>query len=125
MISHVSIGVKDLARSRKFYDATLKPLGYKCLMEGAEYLGYGATEPELWVMAVKHPVMPNAESGLHFCFEAKRRSDVDSFHHAATATGGKDNGEPGIRKDYGDNYYAAFVIDPDGYRLEAYTSQPT
>jgi catechol 2,3-dioxygenase-like lactoylglutathione lyase family enzyme len=124
MISHVSIGVKDLAKSRRFYDAVLTPLGSKCLMEAVEYLGYGATEPELWVMVVKHPVAPNAESGLHFCFEAKRRGEVDSFHRAALAAGGRDNGEPGIRSDYGDNYYAAFVIDPDGYRLEAYTNKP-
>jgi catechol 2,3-dioxygenase-like lactoylglutathione lyase family enzyme len=122
MLSHVSIGVKDLAKSRGFYDAALKPLGYKCLVEGGEYAGYGAKEPELWLLAAKHPVPPNEGSGLHFCLDANTRADVDAFHAAAVKGGGKDNGKPGVRKDYGENYYAAFVIDPDGYRLEAYTS---
>ncbi len=122
MLSHVSIGVKDLAKAKSFYDAALKPLGYKCLTEGAGYLGYGAGSPELWILAVKHPVAPNAESGLHFCFDAARRGDVDAFHAAALKTGGRDNGKPGLRADYGENYYAAFVVDPDGYRLEAYSS---
>jgi catechol 2,3-dioxygenase-like lactoylglutathione lyase family enzyme len=125
MLSHVSIGVKDLTKSRRFYDAALEPLGYKCLLESPEYLGYGSATPEFWVLAVKHPVSADNESGLHFCFGAERRADVDAFHRAATAAGGRDNGKPGIRKDYGDDYYAAFVADPDGYRLEAYSSSPT
>jgi catechol 2,3-dioxygenase-like lactoylglutathione lyase family enzyme len=121
MINHVSIGVKDLRKSRRFYDAALEPLGYKCLMEGPEYLGYGTAAPEFWVLSVKNPVRADTASGLHFCFDAGRRTDVDAFHRAATTAGGNDNGKPGIRKDYGDDYYAAFVADPDGYRLEAYT----
>jgi catechol 2,3-dioxygenase-like lactoylglutathione lyase family enzyme len=124
MLSHVSIGVKDLTKSRRFYDAAIEPLGYKCLLEGPEYLGYGTASPEFWVLAVKHPVPADNESGLHFCFDAARRADVDAFHRAATKAGGRDNGKPGVRKDYGDDYYAAFVADPDGYRLEAYTSSP-
>lgn len=124
MLSHVSIGVKDLSRARRFYDAALKPLGYKCLLEGSEYLGYGAATPELWVLAVPRPVPADNQSGLHLCFDGARRADVNEFHQAAIAAGGKNNGEPGIRKDYGDDYYAAFVIDPDGYRLEAYTTSP-
>jgi catechol 2,3-dioxygenase-like lactoylglutathione lyase family enzyme len=122
MLNHVSIGVRDLGQARRFYDAALEPLGYKCLVEGSEYLGYGAATPEFWLLAVKHPVPANKESGLHFCFGATRRADVDAFHRAATAAGGHDNGEPGVRKEYGDDYYAGFVTDPDGYRLEAYTS---
>lgn len=125
MISHVSIGVKDLNRARRFYDAALQPLGYKCLLEGSEYLGYGAATPQLWVLAVSRPVPADDQSGLHFCFDAGGRDAVDEFHRAALAAGGKNNGEPGIRKDYGDDYYAAFVIDPDGYRLEAYTNSLT
>ncbi|HXW83971.1 MAG TPA: VOC family protein [Candidatus Binataceae bacterium] len=122
MISHVSIGVKDLGKARKFYDAVLEPLGYKRLMSGDEYLGYGDKDPEFWVLAVKQPVPPNDNSGLHVCLDAKHRADVDAFHAAAVKQGGRDNGKPGIRKDYGENYYAAFIVDPDGYRLEAYTS---
>ena len=60
------------------------------------------------------------KSGLHICFQAPDRNGVDAFHQAALKTGGRDNGKPGLRKDYGDNYYAAFVVDPDGYRIEAY-----
>jgi catechol 2,3-dioxygenase-like lactoylglutathione lyase family enzyme len=122
MLSHVSIGVKDLAKARGFYDAALQPLGYKCLVEGDGYAGYGAKAPELWLLASKHPVPANDGSGLHFCLDAQSRSAVDGFHAAALKSGGHDNGKPGLRADYGENYYAAFVVDPDGYRLEAYTS---
>jgi catechol 2,3-dioxygenase-like lactoylglutathione lyase family enzyme len=122
MLNHISIGVSDLTKSRRFYDAVLEPLGYKCVLESSEWLGYGTTTPEFCVVLAKHPVPANRESGLHFCFDATRRADVDAFHQAAIAAGGRDNGKPGIRKDYGDDYYAAFVTDPDGYRLEAYTT---
>ena len=120
MISHVSVGVRDIAKAGKFYDMALAPLGYKRLFDSAEALGYGAANPELWVMRVDRPVPADEASGLHLCFDASRRTDVDQFHAAAVKGGGKDNGKPGLRKDYGENYYAAFVIDPDGYRLEAY-----
>lgn len=120
MISHVSIGVKDIARARRFYDAALKPLGYKCLYEGDGAVGYGADSPEFWILGVKQPVPANDQSGLHICLEATNRAGVDGFHAAAVSGGGHDNGKPGVRKDYGDNYYAAFVTDPDGYRIEAY-----
>ncbi|HUA32287.1 MAG TPA: VOC family protein [Candidatus Binataceae bacterium] len=122
MLSHVSIGVKDIARARKFYDAALKPLGYKCLVEGSEYLGYGADSPEYWILAARSPVPADPASGLHFCFDANSRADVNGFYEAALHAGGKDNGKPGIRKDYGENYYAAFAIDPEGYRLEVFTT---
>ena len=120
MISHVSIGTKDIATARRFYDAALAPLGYKCLAEGDEFLGYGAAAPEVWVLKVKSPVPRDEASGLHFCLDATSRRAVDSFYAAAIESGGSDNGKPGLRKDYGENYYAAFVVDPDGYRLEAY-----
>jgi len=121
MIHHVSIGVKDLAAAKRFYDKALAPLGIKCLMEGDSYLGYGAEGPEFWVLPVKRPVKADDESGLHFCLQAPNRKAVDGFHAAALKSGGRDNGKPGIRKDYGENYYAAFVVDPDGYRVEAFT----
>jgi catechol 2,3-dioxygenase-like lactoylglutathione lyase family enzyme len=123
MLSHLSIGVKDLNKAGKFYDAVLGSIGYKRLYDSAEALGYGADSPELWVMKVAKPVPADRASGLHFCFDAPARSGVDSFHAAAVQAGGKDNGKPGLRADYGDNYYAAFVIDPDGYRLEAYCAR--
>jgi catechol 2,3-dioxygenase-like lactoylglutathione lyase family enzyme len=123
MINHVSIGTADIAKARKFYDAALKPLGYSCLSKGDSSLGYGANEAALWVLKAARPVAQNAESGLHLCFDAPTRKSVDAFHKAALAAGGKDNGKPGVREDYSANYYAAFVVDPDGHRIEAYCSK--
>jgi catechol 2,3-dioxygenase-like lactoylglutathione lyase family enzyme len=120
MINHVSVGVQDLSRAGRFYDAALAPLGYKRLFDSAEALGYGADSPSLWVMRVERPVPADEASGLHLCFDAPNRASVDRFHEAAVKAGGRDNGKPGLRKDYGDNYYAAFITDPDGYRLEGY-----
>jgi catechol 2,3-dioxygenase-like lactoylglutathione lyase family enzyme len=120
MISHISIGVRDLSKAGTFYDAALAPLGYKRLYDSAEGLGYGAESPELWVLKVERPVADDAASGLHFCLNAPDREGVNRFHAAALKSGARDNGKPGLRKDYGDNYYAAFVVDPEGYRIEAY-----
>ena len=121
MIDHISIGVRDVAKSKQFYDAALKPLGYQCLSKGEGSLGYGAEAVALWISAVDRPVPPDMKSGLHFCFTAPDRRSVDAFHAAALKTGGHDNGKPGLRDDYGPGYYAAFVVDPDGYRLEAHS----
>ena len=120
MIDHVSIGVRDLRRTRRFYDAALKPLGYRCLSDGEHSLGYGREGIALWISVVARPVPPDDASGLHFCFAAPTRKSVDAFHAAALDAGGRDNGKPGVRADYGAGYYAGFVVDPDGYRLEAY-----
>ena len=120
MINHLSIGVRDVARSGKFYDAVLKPLDVTRLSDGDTALGYGEKSAGLWVLAVDKPVKPDMDSGLHFCFQAKSRAAVDAFHAAALKMGGKDNGKPGVRADYSPKYYAAFVVDPDGYRIEAY-----
>lgn len=123
MLDHVSIGVADVARARKFYDATLKPLGYSRLSNADDSLGYGTENVTLWINKAASPVKADPDSGLHFCFAAPSRQAVDKFHAAALAQGGRDNGAPGLRADYGDNYYAAFVIDPEGYRIEAYCGQ--
>ena len=120
MIDHLSIGVRAVARAKRFYDAALAPLGYTCLSAGAGSLGYGDGKVVLWVNAAERPVPPDERSGLHVCFAAPTRQSVDAFHAAALSAGGKDNGKPGLRADYGAAYYAAFVVDPDGYRLEAY-----
>jgi catechol 2,3-dioxygenase-like lactoylglutathione lyase family enzyme len=122
MLDHVSIGVRDTNVSKPFYDAALKPLGYSCLSQSPGSLGYGAKATALWVNEAARPVPPDEKSGLHFCFAAPTRASVDAFHAGALRGGGSDNGAPGLRADYGENYYAAFVIDPDGYRLEAYCS---
>jgi len=120
MINHVSIGVRDIARAKRFYDAALAPLGYTCLSADASSLGYGRDAVALWIGAAERPAAPDGKSYLHFCFDAPTRTSVDAFHAAALRTGGTDNGKPGLRPDYGPDYYAAFAIDPDGYRLEAY-----
>lgn len=120
MIDHLSIGVSDILRARDFYDRALAPLGVTCLSEDAGSLGYGADAVFLWVLAVDRPVPADDASGLHVCLAAPTRASVDAFHAGALAGGGSDNGAPGLRADYGANYYAAFVKDPDGYRLEAY-----
>jgi catechol 2,3-dioxygenase-like lactoylglutathione lyase family enzyme len=83
-------------------------------------LGYGAAEPSLWLNRTDHPVPPDDRSGLHVSLRASTRESVDAFHAASLAAGGRDNGRPGLRPDYGESYYAAFVIDPDGYRIEAH-----
>ena len=120
MIDHLSIGVRDVARAKRFYDAALAPLGFTCLSAGESSLGYGDAAVALWIGAAARPVPADDRSGLHVCFSAPTRKSVDAFHAAALAAGGKDNGKPGLRADYGASYYAAFVVDPDGYRLEAY-----
>jgi catechol 2,3-dioxygenase-like lactoylglutathione lyase family enzyme len=123
MFDHVSIGARDLARAKKFYDAALKPLGYACLSADKASLGYGEGAVALWILASERPVTADPKSGLHFCFKAPTRQSVKDFYKSALKTGGRDNGAPELREDYGENYFAAFVIDPEGYRLEAYCSQ--
>jgi catechol 2,3-dioxygenase-like lactoylglutathione lyase family enzyme len=120
MLNHISIGVRDIARTKRFYDAALKPLGYACLSESDTSLGYGKNAVALWISATDRPVAADDKSGLHFCLDAPTRKGVAAFHAGALGAGGRDNGKPGLRADYGANYYAAFAVDPDGYRIEAY-----
>lgn len=120
MIDHLSIGVRDVARAKRFYDAALKPLGYTCLSSSDSSLGYGRDAVALWIGATDRPVPADDQSGLHICFSAPTRTSVADFHAAALRAGGRDNGKPGLRADYGPSYYAAFVVDPDGYRIEAH-----
>ncbi len=120
MISHISIGVADFERSKQFYDAALGALGYRRVFEGEGHMAYGADTPEFWVVQIPHVLGSQAGSGLHVCFAAPNRAAVDAFHAAALAHGGADNGKPGLRPEYHANYYGAFAVDPDGWRIEAY-----
>jgi catechol 2,3-dioxygenase-like lactoylglutathione lyase family enzyme len=120
MLDHVSIGVADVGRTKRFYDKAFKPLGYTCLSESRDSLGYGRDGVQFWIYQTERPVEPGPAPGLHFSFAAPSRESVTAFHAAALKAGGTDNGKPGLRKDYGDSYHAAFVIDPDGYRIEAH-----
>src|SRR5436305_1119501 len=107
---HLSIGVRDLAAARRFYDAALGALGLRCVSAGETELGYGREQGAFWVMAVRRPVPADPESGLHLCFAAPDRAAVAAFHAAALAAGGRDNGAPGPRPQYGEGYFAAFVL---------------
>ena len=120
MIHHISIQVSDLEASAKLYDGMLFSLGYKREFTMNIAVGYGF-EKEKDVFAIKKmdsPVTVPGE-GFHIAFTAKSRKDVDRFFEAALKFGAKDNGKPGLRKHYGPDYYATFVIDLDGHRLEA------
>jgi catechol 2,3-dioxygenase-like lactoylglutathione lyase family enzyme len=120
MLEHVSIGVKDIQKARAFYDAVLLPLGYERLANSDVASGYGGERPQFWIFQSERPVPEDPKSGLHFCFTAPSREAVTEFHAAGVEGGGQDNGKPGIRPEYATFYFAAFVIDPDGYRLEAF-----
>ena len=115
MYDHVSLKVKDGARSRKFYAQALAPLGYKVLDEYEGGAGFGAEDKSaLWISQGA----PHSQA-VHLAFAAADRKSVDAFHSAALRAGGGDNGAPGVRENYGPHYYAAFVHDPDGNNIEA------
>ena len=120
MFDHISIGVRDIAKAKDFYDAALKPLGLSCLRADESSLGYSKEGVGFWIISAERPVADDPKSGLHFCFAAPSRQSVSAFHAAALAHGGRDNGKPGVRQDYGPQYYAAFAFDPEGYSLETY-----
>ena len=119
MIDHVSVGVSDLERSAAFYEAALAPLGLARLVGRAGTVGFGKSYPEFWInwRAAMPPVASG--SGAHVCLRAKTPAEVDAFHAAALAAGGASDGAPGLRPHERVRYYAAFILDPDGNRIEA------
>jgi catechol 2,3-dioxygenase-like lactoylglutathione lyase family enzyme len=122
MLDHVSITVTDLARARPFYDAVMAALGQPKVWDDADGFGYGlrsdALHPQRSYFSVR-PVAGLKPDRRHWCFKAESRAAVAAFHAAALANGGRDDGAPGPRPEYHPTYYAAFVLDPDGNRLEA------
>lgn len=119
MLHHISFPVSDLKRSDLFYKAVLKPLGYRCVDSTDTFVGYGIEDnKDIFAIKYRGKVTPPS-IGFHLAFSAPSRKSVDEFYKAAIENCGKDNGPPGLRPHYGDNYYAAFVIDPDGYHIEA------
>jgi len=120
MISHLSFGVAALERAIAFYDAVLAPLGYVRVWTAADGAGYGppGTGDSLALKKQAAAVVPPGP-GFHLALSAATRDAVDAFHAAALRAGGRDAGPPGPRPQYGPSYYAAFVIDPEGYKLEA------
>ena len=121
MIDHVSVGVSNLERAARFYELALAPLGLSRLVTRPKTVGFGKSYPAFWInfRADMAPVAP--ESGVHICLRAKSAADVDAFHTAALNAGGRSDGAPGLRPHDRVRYYAAFVIDPDGNRIEAVT----
>jgi catechol 2,3-dioxygenase-like lactoylglutathione lyase family enzyme len=120
MLHHVSVGVTDVARAAKFYDAVLGTLGYKRVMEFMPYaIAYGDDHPEFWIQLPHDQKTMSVGNGVHLGFSARTKEQVQKFHAAALANGGSNNGEPGPRPDYGPDYYGAFVYDLDGNKIEA------
>jgi len=120
IISHVSVGVTDMERARHFYDAVLDALGYGVVMdEPGHGRAYGTTFPEFWITCPGDGRPASPGNGVHVAFLAPDRAAVDRFHAAALAHGGHCDGPPGERPEYTAGYYAAFVRDPDGNKLEA------
>ena len=119
MLHHVSFPVRDLALSGAFYDAALGALGFRRVFEDDTAIGYGLVDDkDLFCLKLRDDVSA-ASAGFHLAFAAPDRPAVDRFHTTALTIGGHDNGAPGLRPDYGAHYYAAFLIDPDGHRIEA------
>ena len=120
MIDHVSAKVGDFEQGKSFYSQALAPLGYSLKMEVPGAAGFGADDgvPDFWIGT-------NEERGAtHVAFSARDRAAVEAFYEAATAAGGRDNGAPGVRSHYHENYYAAFVHDADGNNIEAVCHTP-
>jgi len=119
-VDHFSLGVADLMRAGRFYDALLATLGARRLFEERDVIAYG-THPRDGMFVIDLPLDPARlvvpQNGFHVCFSAANREVVAAFHAAGIAAGGQDNGAPGYRPDYAPDYYGAFIVDPDGNRL--------
>lgn len=128
MIDHTGLSVSNFARSKAFYEAALQTIGYGVMMEldpktaGAYVAGFGelaTKKPDFWI----HEGEPQRPA-IHIAFRVDTRAQVDAFHQAALAAGGRDNGAPGVRPHYHANYYGAFVLDLDGHNIEAVCHAP-
>jgi len=121
MIDHVSVAVRDLDRAGKFYQAMLGAIGYQTLVVRPHTIGFGKTYPEFWINR-RANIRPVADdSGAHVALRVRTPALVDAFHAAALGSGGTCDGAPGLRPEFGAGYYAAFIRDPDGNRIEAVT----
>jgi catechol 2,3-dioxygenase-like lactoylglutathione lyase family enzyme len=121
MIDHVSIGVRDLAAAARFYEAALGVLGYSKLIVRPTNIGFGKTYPDFWLNERRTLAPVDPDSGMHICLRAPDMESVDAFHAAVLAAGGHSDGPPDLRPEYTAGYYAAFVRDPEGNKIEAVT----
>jgi catechol 2,3-dioxygenase-like lactoylglutathione lyase family enzyme len=121
MIDHISVGVSDLDRSARFYELVLAPLGLSRLVTRPGMVGFGKTYPEFWINLRAGMPQVAPESGCHICLRAKSTGEVDAFHASALNAGGNSDGAPGLQPHDRVRYYAAFIRDPDGNRVEAVT----
>jgi catechol 2,3-dioxygenase-like lactoylglutathione lyase family enzyme len=121
MIDHVSVAVRDLAAATKFYDVVLNTLGYQRLDTRPQTAGWGKKYSDFWINLRPNMTPVPPDSGVHICLRATSKATVDAFHAAALANGGSSDGAPGPRNNDDPRYYAAFIRDPDGNRIEAVT----
>jgi catechol 2,3-dioxygenase-like lactoylglutathione lyase family enzyme len=121
MIDHISVGVADLERAARFYEAAFAPLGLTKLVVRPATVGFGKKYPEFWINLRAGMKFVSSESGAHICLRARTIEQINAFHTAALGTGGRSDGAPGPRPEYHPGYYAAFVTDPDGNRIEVVT----
>ena len=119
MIDHAAVYVSDLEAGKQFYGEALKPLGYSVVFEVGEFLGFADGQMPNFGVVRRDPA-----GGAHVAFSAPDRATVDAFYEAAMAAGAKDNGAPGIREHYHENYYGAWVHDADGNNVEAVCHKP-
>jgi catechol 2,3-dioxygenase-like lactoylglutathione lyase family enzyme len=126
IIDHMSLSVADFAAMSAFYEKALAPLGVKILMHigkdvtgSFEGAGLGREKPFLWITDTG-----KTEPRMHLAIRAENHDEVDAFYKAALDAGGKDNGAPGLRPHYHENYYGAFVLDPEGHNIEAVCHEP-
>jgi len=121
MIDHVSIAVRDLDAGGRFYEAVLATIGYAKLVVRANTIGFGKKYPDFWLNRRPDMVTPDPNGGVHICLRAPSAEAVEAFHAAALREGGISDGAPGPRPEYNPGYFAAFIRDPDGNRVEAVT----
>ena len=124
MIDHVSVPVRDLKASAAFYERVLEPLGLKRLVERPATVGFGSKYPEFWLNARPNMQPAEADTGLHICLRARSIEAVQDFHARALENGGRDDGAPGPRQAAMVTYYAAFIRDLDGNKIEVMTVPP-
>jgi catechol 2,3-dioxygenase-like lactoylglutathione lyase family enzyme len=116
MYDHIGLSVRDITVSEHFYEAVLTPLGHRLCDRGEEYVGFGPEGAPLFLLYSAPAALPGQ---THVGFKAAKRSDVDQFYRNGLENGGRDHGAPGLRPQYGEGYYAAFLLDPDGNNIEA------